>query len=71
LSQARVRWPAYRDRLVLLAFFDPGPAGATGAYDRLNIADPFGRGPQAFGRCYDRLSAAIPDLLDRLARPPR
>lgn len=70
-STVRERWPAYRDRVVLLALFDAGPAGAAGAYDRLTIADPFDRGPEAFRRCYDRLSAAIPDLLDRLPRPPR
>jgi protein-tyrosine phosphatase len=64
LDQVRERWPAYRDKTVLLPLFDDEPG--LDAWARLNIADPFDKGPEAFERCYARLDTALRALCARL-----
>jgi len=56
LAYLREGYPERADRVFLLSLFDDG---ARGAYERFNIADPFGGPPAAFDECYSRISRAL------------
>jgi protein-tyrosine phosphatase len=58
------RYPQLHDRIVLLALFD---ADGRPAYERCNIADPFGKPVAAFDACYQRIDAAVRGLLKSLS----
>ena len=60
------RWPHWRHRYFLLPLFDPKNADA-GAFDRYNLADPFGKNDAEFARCYERIDGAVAGLLQQLA----
>jgi protein-tyrosine phosphatase len=62
LQQLRTAFPAYRDRIVLLSLLD---AGARNAYERYNIADPFGKTVAAYEECYDRIQRALRPWLEQ------
>jgi protein-tyrosine phosphatase len=61
----RQRWPFWRDKIVLLARFDP--AGGNGPYLRCNIVDPYGKSPKKFEECYVRLERSVRALLGAAA----
>lgn len=60
LRRLRAEYPEVRHRLLLLPLVDPRPAGA---YERLNIPDPFGAPAETFQQCYARIDAALHQLL--------
>jgi protein-tyrosine phosphatase len=62
LQQLRAAYPEYRDRVVLLSLLD---AGARNAYERYNIADPFGKPRAAYEECYDRIQRALRPWLEQ------
>jgi protein-tyrosine phosphatase len=49
-------YPEFRDRVLLLPLFDDSPAGA---YERCNLADPFGQPVEVFEACYARLDRVL------------
>jgi protein-tyrosine-phosphatase len=55
LVQLRTAFPEHRERVFLLSLFD-GEAG--NAYERYNIADPFGQPLSAYEACYERIDRA-------------
>jgi protein-tyrosine phosphatase len=55
-ERLRHEYPEFRARIVLLSLFDDR---AKGAYDRLNIADPFGQPLPVFTECYRRIDMAL------------
>lgn len=55
-DQLRALYPEFRDRIFLLALYDDTPGGA---YERCNIADPFGQPLVAFEACYWRIERAL------------
>ncbi len=65
LDQLRSAYPDAAPRIVLLSLFDET---ARGAYDRYNIADPYGKPLDVFERCYDRIRRAVDALHDELCR---
>jgi len=56
LERLRAEYPEFRDRVFLLSLFDD-EAGS--AYERYNIADPFGQPLTAYEACYERIERAI------------
>jgi protein-tyrosine-phosphatase len=66
LVQLHEAYPAHRDRIVLLSLFD---REASGAYERCNIADPFGHQSAVFDACYCRIARAVDALLSELFVP--
>lgn len=56
LEQLRAEYPELRERIFLLSLFDDD---AGGAYERYNIADPFGQPLTAYEACYERIERAI------------
>jgi protein-tyrosine phosphatase len=69
LSLLRTAYPEAASRVVLLSLFDPHAAGA---YERLNIEDPFSQPLSAFEHCYRRIDRALDRLLsaiDQRRRP--
>jgi low molecular weight protein-tyrosine phosphatase len=69
IEQLQARWPEWRDRYFLLPLFEP-PAAVAGAFERFNLADPFGKDDAEFARCYERIDRAVAALLPQL-RPAR
>jgi protein-tyrosine phosphatase len=61
LAELMRRWPERRARFVLLPLFEPH--APVSAYERFNIADPFGKGPAEFERIYRRTDAAVRGLI--------
>lgn len=61
----REAYPESHDRIVLLSLFD---AAAAGAYERYNIADPFGGPIAAYEACYRRIDRALRALAERMSR---
>ena len=59
-QQLCATYPDSADRVVLLSLFDTEPRGA---YDRYNIADPFGKPRPVFDDCYRRIERAVATLL--------
>jgi protein-tyrosine phosphatase len=61
----RERWPMWRDKIILLARFDPlaGPD----SYLRVNIVDPYGKPLPKFEECYVRLERSVRTLLGAAA----
>ena len=59
----RAAYPEYRDRVVLLPLHD---AEARGAYERYNIADPFGKPLAVYEACYDRIQRSLRPWLEQL-----
>ena len=64
LTQLQAAYPAFRDRMFLLSLLDPD---AGGAYERYNIADPFGGALSSYEACYSRIDRALRRMLARLA----
>jgi protein-tyrosine-phosphatase len=60
LEQLRAMYPEHRSKVFLLSLFDDG---ARTAYERLNIADPFGQPLPAFEVCFERIARALPRCL--------
>lgn len=58
-------YPRHRDKIFLMSLFDEK---ASGAYERYNIADPFGQPATAFEACYQRIDRAVDHLLAVLPR---
>jgi protein-tyrosine phosphatase len=56
LTHLRAEYPAYRDRIFLLSLFDTQPRNA---YERYNIADPFGDTLSGYEACYQRIERAL------------
>jgi protein-tyrosine phosphatase len=56
LEELRAAYPEHHDRIFLLSLFDDA---AENAYERLNIADPFGRPVVAFEECYRRIDRSL------------
>jgi protein-tyrosine phosphatase len=56
LQELRATYPDLQNRIVLLSLLDPSAADA---YERYNIADPFGHQPAAYDACYDRINRAL------------
>lgn len=63
LEQLRAAYPEHRQRIFLLPLFDEG---ARNAYERYNIADPFGRPLDAFEECYRRMDHTLRRFLARV-----
>lgn len=66
LRLLRRLYPRYRHRIFLLSLFD---REAKGAYERYNIADPFGGPRQSFVECYVRTARALRRMAAAM-RPP-
>lgn len=66
LWELRRRFPAYRDRFLLLAMLVPDSHRARSGFERYNIFDPYGQPESAFVRCYDLLDVT----LKRVLAPP-
>lgn len=58
-------YPQYRDRIFLLPLFDDD---AESAYDRYNIADPFGQTVSAYKQTYSRIERALRGCLANIVR---
>jgi protein-tyrosine phosphatase len=56
LAHVGAAFPKYRDRIFLLSLFDDSPRNA---YERYNIADPFGDTPDAYRACFRRIERAL------------
>jgi protein-tyrosine phosphatase len=54
--QLRAAYPARRDRIFLLSLFDDA---ARNAFERFNIADPFGKPLLVYQECYTRIDRAL------------
>ena len=63
LAQLRHAYPEHRNRMFLLPLFDDRPRSA---YERYNIADPFGKPFAAFEDCYQRMDRAVRRLVAEL-----
>ena len=63
LVQLQASYPAFRHRMFLLSLLDPH---ASGAYERYNIADPFGGALSWSEACYSRIDRALRRMLARL-----
>ncbi len=61
----REQFPEHHNRIFLLGLFD---AQAASAYERYNIADPFGQPLDMYVYCYRRIARAL-DALIEAARP--
>jgi protein-tyrosine phosphatase len=66
------RAPDVASRVQLLPLYDPA-AARYGAFERVNLVDPFQKGAEAFASCYariDRCVHAFVAALDARGRPP-
>jgi protein-tyrosine-phosphatase len=63
LVQLQAAYPAFRHRMFLLSLLD---TDAGGAYERYNIADPFGGTLSSYEACYSRIDRALRRMLARL-----
>jgi protein-tyrosine-phosphatase len=64
LSLLRSRFPHRREHLFLLSLLDQQ---SVGAYERLNIRDPFGQPKGVFELCYQRVDRAVARLVEEIS----
>jgi protein-tyrosine phosphatase len=66
LQWVREAFPNHQNRLFLLSLLD---ADGRGAYERCNIADPFGQALPAYADCYGRIDRALDKLVSTIQPP--
>ena len=64
----RAEYAQYADRIFLMSLLDPD---ARGAYERYNIADPFGSSLSLYLACYERMARSIRNWIRQLPREVR
>jgi protein-tyrosine phosphatase len=65
LAEIGRRFPAHRERFILLAQLVPDSHRARSGFERYNIADPYGQPESAFMRCYDIIDVTLRRLLEK------